>query len=243
MRSEAIDRAIVEESNGEDAVLGTQTRIGLGFMLSVAKPSGLGTATRSFGHSRRRRLRGYRRPGGGNRVRLRYEPVQVGGGRRGPLLQTAQRRVRLALAPVAPPISIPRIPYLSSRRQRAVPLTIPCDLVTVRPGLNARGDLLWVAVRNAAPATVAGLAAASRKVKEERSRMKHWFLTPIGLLLACTILGAGLLMACGGADEPEAAPTSAPQTEPTAAPPQPQLLRPRSPRRRPPPYRQPRPRP
>ena len=47
--------------------------------------------------------------------------------------------------------------------------------------------------------------------------MKHWFLTPIGLLLACTILGAGLLMACGGADEPEAAPTSAPQTQPTSA--------------------------
>ena len=49
MSSEAIDRAIVEESNGQDAVLGTQTRIGLGFMLS-GETFQLGTATRSFGH-------------------------------------------------------------------------------------------------------------------------------------------------------------------------------------------------
>ena len=48
--------------------------------------------------------------------------------------------------------------------------------------------------------------------------MKRWFLTPVGLLLACTILGAGPLMACGGAAEPEAEPTSVPQVQATPAP-------------------------
>ena len=49
LSSDAIDRAVVEQSNGTDAVLGTQTRVSLGFMLS-GETFQTGTATRSFGH-------------------------------------------------------------------------------------------------------------------------------------------------------------------------------------------------
>ena len=50
LSSDAIDRAIVEQSNGQDAVLGIQTRFGLGFMLSC-EIFRTGTAARAFGHS------------------------------------------------------------------------------------------------------------------------------------------------------------------------------------------------
>ena len=49
MSSDAIDRAIVEQSNGIDAVLAAPTRFGLGFMLS-SQFAPLGPATRPFGH-------------------------------------------------------------------------------------------------------------------------------------------------------------------------------------------------
>ena len=50
LSSDAIDRAIVEQSNGQDAVLGVQTRFGLGFMLGC-EIFRTGTAARGFGHS------------------------------------------------------------------------------------------------------------------------------------------------------------------------------------------------
>ena len=50
LSSDAVDRAIVEQSNGQDAVLGVQTRFGLGFMLGC-EIFRTGTAARAFGHS------------------------------------------------------------------------------------------------------------------------------------------------------------------------------------------------
>ncbi len=50
MSSDAIDRAIVEQSNGQDAVLAVPTRFGLGFMLS-SETFPMGAASRAFGHA------------------------------------------------------------------------------------------------------------------------------------------------------------------------------------------------
>ena len=50
MSSDAIDRAIVEQSNGQDTVLGVPSRFGLGFMLS-SETFPMGKAPRAFGHA------------------------------------------------------------------------------------------------------------------------------------------------------------------------------------------------
>ena len=50
LNSDAIDRAIVEQSNGQDAVLGVQTRFGLGFILGC-EIFRTGSAAHAFGHS------------------------------------------------------------------------------------------------------------------------------------------------------------------------------------------------
>ena len=50
MSSSAIDSAIVEQSNGHDAVLNVPSRFGLGFMLS-SETFPMGTAPQAFGHA------------------------------------------------------------------------------------------------------------------------------------------------------------------------------------------------
>jgi hypothetical protein len=60
--ADTVDRAIEEQANGEDLVLGRPTRFGIGFQLTIPGIRPLGPHARSFGHYGNGALLGFADP-------------------------------------------------------------------------------------------------------------------------------------------------------------------------------------